>query len=357
MSERGIISKGTQIVKDGLYDLSCKLAPKRKSKAGYSKRKKKSDLFFYCVMLAFPLTQFCIMYIGVNFNSVLLAFKQYTTDFSNYTWTLGNFQRVFGELAASNQIRLAFRNSILLWLCTNIVTFPTSLLISYYLYRNYKFAKGIKLTLFLPSVISGTVTSVTVYQLMDRGYPLLMKQLFDKDVLGLLANPDTQLWAYLGYTIFSSLAGHFVFLSSAMSGIDTSISEAARIDGANSLQEFRYVTLPLIYPTVAIFMVTSVIGIFTSDFGLYSFYKVAGMTQIDTIGFYFIRGLTELGESRWSYFSAFGLVLTVMTAIIVFPARAYINSKDPMVDHDELKVAKERKKERRRQRWQKEIRQ
>ncbi len=351
MSEKGIISKGRQTVKDGLYDLSCRLLPKKKAKAGYSKRRKRSDLIFYCVMMALPLTQFSIMYIGVNINSILLAFKQYTSDFSSFTWTLANFERVFGGLFHSSQIQLAFRNSIVLWMCTNIITFPTSLAISYYLYRNYKFAKGIKLTLFLPSVISGTVTSVTVYQLMDRGYPLLMKQLFGKDVLGLLANSDTQLWAYMGFQIFFSLAGHFVFLSSAMSGIDTSISEAARIDGANARQEFWYVTLPLIYPTVAIFMVTSVIGIFTSDFGLYSFYKVAGMTQIDTIGFYFIRGLTEMGESQWSYFSAFGLVLTVLTAALVFPARAFINSKDPTVDHDELRAEKRRKKERRRQKW------
>lgn len=349
MSEKGIISMGTRHVKDGLYDLSCKMSRTKKAKEGYSKRKKRSDMIFYCVMLAFPLTQFCLMYLGVNFNSVLLAFKQYTADFSSYTWTLANFKRVIGELMGSNQIQLAFRNSIILWFCTTIITFPTSLFISYYLYRNYRFAKGIKLTLFLPSVISGPVTAVTVYQLMDRGYPLLMKQLFGKDVLGLLANPDTQLIAYLSYTIFFSLAGSFIFLSSAMSGIDESVSEAARIDGASAMQEFRYVTLPVIYPTVAIFMVTSIISIFTSDFGLYSFYKVAGMSQIDTIGFYFVRGLTELGESQWSYFSAFGLVLTVMTAAIVFPARAFINSKDPMVDRDELRAAKRRKKERRKQ--------
>ena len=45
-------------------------------KGAYSKRKKASDMKFYCIMLAFPLLQFVLMWIGVNINSILLAFKE-----------------------------------------------------------------------------------------------------------------------------------------------------------------------------------------------------------------------------------------------------------------------------------------
>lgn len=313
----------------------------------YSKRKKASDMRFYCTMLAFPLLQFVIMWIGVNINSILLAFKEINVDYT-YEWTLNQFSRVLYDITADTAVREGLINSAIFWFFTTIVTFPTSLAISYYLYRNYKFAKYVKTVLFLPSVISGTVTAIVIYQLFDRAYPYIVNALFGKEVMGLLTNPETQLVALIGYQTFYGLAGNFIFLSSAMSGIDPSISEAARIDGATAVQEFFQVTLPMIWPTLSIFMVTSIIGIFTGDYGMYTFYKVAGVTGINTMGCYFTRGLTEYGEIRWPYFSALGLVLTALSCLVVFPFRAYVNRKSPFHDEDGAIATKKRMRKERR---------
>ena len=40
--------------------------------------KRKQDLIFYIVMLAYPVLQFAIFYIGVNFNSILMAFQYFS---------------------------------------------------------------------------------------------------------------------------------------------------------------------------------------------------------------------------------------------------------------------------------------
>ncbi len=308
---------------------------------GATRRRHRSALRFYIIMMALPLLQFAVMWIGVNFNSFLLAFKEYDTQF-NYIWTVENFKAVFDGLTKDPTVTEAFRNSIIFWFCTTIIVFPTSLAISYYIYKNYKCSKFIKTVLFLPRMISGPVTVIVVYQLMDRGYPILMKLLFDKECLGLLANSETQLAALIFYQIFFSLAGNFIFLSSAMSGIDESISEAARIDGASAAQEFFRVTLPMIWPTVSIFLVTSTVSIFTNDYGMYSFYKVSGITGVNTLGSYFTIGLSEWGKRKWPFFAAFGIVLTIISALIVFPLRAYMNSKNPLRDADGSIAAKKR---------------
>lgn len=348
MSKKGIMSRGVQAVSDGLYDLSCRLEPKKQSKSSYAKRKKSSAMRFYCIMIAFPVFQFVIMWLGVNINSILLAFKEINVDYT-YTWSLANFEKIFEELTTHSAVQDALVNSTIFWLCTNIITFPTSLGISYYLYRNYKFSKYIKTVLFLPSVISGPVTAIVIYQLFDRGFPYIVNALLGRQVMGLLTNPETQLAALIGYQLVYSLAGNFIFLSSAMSGIDESVSEAARIDGASSMQEFFHVTLPMIWPTVSIFLVTTTVSIFTGDYGMYSFYKVAGVTGVNTMGFLFTRGLTEYGEMRWPYYAALGLILTAMSCVIVFPLRAFVNSKDPMKDTDGAIAAKKRmRKENRR---------
>lgn len=316
-------------------------------KRNYAKRKKSSDMRFYCVMIAFPLLQFVLMWIGVNINSILLAFKEINVDYT-YEWTLNQFLRVFHDITKDTSVREGLINSAIFWFFTTIITFPTSLAISYYLYRNYKFAKYIKTVLFLPSVISGTVTAVVIYQLFDRAYPYIVNALFGEQVMGLLTNPETQLVALIGYQTFYGLAGNFIFLSSAMSGIDPSISDAARVDGASAVQEFFRVTLPMIWPTVSIFLVMTTISIFTGDYGMYTFYKVAGVTGINTMGYLFTRGLTEFGEIRWPYYSALGLVLTVLSCLVVFPLRAYMNSKSPFRDEDGAIATKKRMRRERR---------
>lgn len=316
-------------------------------KRGYAKRKKASDMRFYCVMIALPLLQFILMWIGVNINSILLAFKEINADYT-YEWTLNQFSRVLYDITADTVVREGLINSAIFWFFTTIVTFPTSLAISYYLYRNYRFAKYIKTVLFLPSVISGTVTAVVIYQLFDRAYPYIVNALFGEQVMGLLTNPETQLVALIGYQTFYGLAGNFIFLSSAMSGIDPSISDAARVDGASAMQEFFRVTLPMIWPTMSIFLVMTTISIFTGDYGMYTFYKVAGVTGINTMGYLFTRGLTEFGEIRWPYYSALGLVLTVLSCLVVFPLRAYMNSKSPFRDEDGTIATKKRMRKERR---------
>lgn len=319
-----------------------------------AKRKKRSELRFYCIMIAFPLLQFIIMWMGVNINSILLAFKEINVDYT-YKWSLHQFTQVIKDLTTDTAVRDGLINSTIFWFCTNIITFPTSLGISYYLYRNYKCSKYIKTVLFLPSVISGTVTAIVIYQLFDRAYPYIVNALFGKQVMGLLANPETQLVALIGYQLVYSLSGNFIFLSSAMSGIDPSISEAARIDGASVIQEFFRVTLPMIWPTVSIFLITTTVSIFTGDYGMYAFYKVAGVTGINTMGYLFTRGLTEYGEMRWPYYAALGIVLTIMSCVIVFPLRAFVNSKNPLRDADGAIAEKKRVRKEMRKNGKKEV--
>jgi multiple sugar transport system permease protein len=59
-------------------------------------------------------------------------------------------------------------------------------------------------------------------------------------------------WQGLGY-------GMTLYIAS-LHGVPEALPEAARIDGANAWQRFRYVTLPMISPTVLFLMVTSLIG-------------------------------------------------------------------------------------------------
>ena len=305
------------------------------------KSKKKRDLMFYCLMMTIPLAQFCIMYIGVNINSILLAFKEYDINM-NFTWTTGNFVEVIKNFMEDDYLQASIKNSVMFYLITTIVTLPTSLIISFYLYKKYPFSKALKVILFLPSVIASVVAVTVFYYIADRGWPILVELFTGKtDALGLLVNSDTRLITLLMWNTFYSLSSGFLFYSSAMSGIDESISEAARIDGAGLLQEFRHITLPMIYPTFYTFLVGGVAGALIGDYGMYAFSKTSGGSAVPTMGYYITAGImADTSRVRYPYFAALGIVLSIVTSIVVLTTRGFLNRFDPF----EEKPVKKRKR-------------
>ena len=303
-------------------------------------KKKFRDLRFYVLMMAIPVAQFCIMFIGVNFNNILLAFKEYDANLE-YVWTLKQFKSVIMGFFNNEYLQASLINSVKFYIITTFVTLPPSLLISYYLYKKFMFHKQFKIILFLPAVIAGVVVVTCFYYLADRGYPLLVEMITGKDdAVGLLVNSETRLYTLMGYNIFYGLSSNFLFYSSAMSGIDESISEAAQTDGATLMQEFRYITLPMIYPTLQTFLVSSVANSLIGDYGMYAFSKTSGGSAVPTMGYFFTAGIMNDGEKNYPYYAALGIVLSIVTCIIVFSTRNFLDKKDPYNDS----VPKQKKK-------------
>lgn len=335
---KSFFKKLGQSISDLFYDLSCalyKLKPQRTNAKPVSgiKSKRRKDMIFYCCMMALPLFQFAVMWISVNINSILLSFKEYDVNMG-YTWTLNNFAEVVRMFLSDELLQTSIGNSAKFYLITTVISLPTSLAISFYFYKKWFLSRVLKIMLFIPSVISAVVTVTCFYYLADRGWPMLVELLTGEvGTMGLLVNSETRLPTLLFYNIFYSLAGSFLFYSSAMSGIDNSIAEAAQIDGANMLQEFFNITLPMIYPTLTTFVVAGLAGSLIGDYGMYAFSKTSGGSAVPTMGYYFTYGImADTTGARYPHYAALGLVLSALTCIIVFSARAIMNRFDPFRD-------------------------
>ncbi len=307
--------------------------------------KKKKDIIFYCMLLCLPILQFIVMWFGVNINSILLSFKEYDIT-GNVSWTLSNFKMVIKNFTEDAYLQDSLINSVKFYIINFLVTMPTSLIISFYFYKKFAFSKPLKIILFLPSVISGVVAITVFYYIADRGYPYLV-ELFtgQTNVPGLLVNVETRTGTILGYNIFYAMAGSFLFYTSAMSGIDESVAEAAQIDGANIWQEFIHVTMPMIFPTFKTFLASGVAGILIGDYGMYAFSKISGGSAVPTMGYYFTSGIMEdTTRVRYPYFAALGICLSIATAVIVYGVRALLNRWDPFEDLDGSKKAQRKMK-------------
>jgi len=75
-------------------------------------------------------------------------------------------------------------------------------------------------------------------------------------------NSGASFWVLVGSYIWKNLGFDMVLILSALLNIPQSLYEAAQLDGANGPRQFRYITLPHLYPTLFVTAVLSIINAF-----------------------------------------------------------------------------------------------
>ena len=125
------------------------------------------------------------------------------------------------------------------------------------------------------------------------------------------------IWKGVGY-------GTLIYIST-INGIDPSLYEAARLDGAKKMQQIRYITMPFLVPTIITLTLMNVGRIFYSDFGL--FYQVprdSGMLYPTTnvVDTYVYRGLMKTGNIGMS--AAAGFYQSMIGFVLVLAANAIV---------------------------------
>lgn len=297
-------------------------------------KKKTKDLIFVSLLVFLPLLQFFIFYICVNFNSILLAFKEIDINGNSSFAGLKNFKQLFLDFKNFSLYKVAFKNSLLVFLIGCPVSLTLALLFSYYIYKkNSKFANIFKIVLFLPSIIPSIALATMFVQITDSAYPKLMQALFNKEVFGLLQNPKTTISTIIFYNIWCSFGVNMLLLVNSMSSINKSMIEAAKIDGVNFFNEFIYVTFPQIFGTIKTLLIVSIGSFFVNSASIISFYGTTADESIYTIGYYLYKETVTLSLNDNSAglpkLAAFGLLLTIITLPIVYLVRYLLEKYGP----------------------------
>lgn len=117
-----------------------------------------------------------------------------------------------------------------------------------------------------------------------------------------------------------------------MSAISNEIVEAAKMDGITPLKEFLLIDIPMIAPTIGVFVVSSTATIFVNQMNLFNFYGGgASNYNIWNIGYYMYARIAapETTLADYPFYAAFGLVMTFITIPITFLVRYLMNKMDP----------------------------
>ena len=122
--------------------------------------------------------------------------------------------------------------------------------------------------------------------------------------------------------IFTALFGftNVLMYHGAMSNISSSIVEYARLDGCSLLQEFRYITLPIIMPTIVVYVISGISGIFSNQLNLHAYFN-GDVAHAVTVGYLIFARSTGTGLAAYPVPAATGLICTVVVTPLVIVLR------------------------------------
>ena len=195
-------------------------------------KQKHSSLLFYILLLAYPVTHWLVFYVGVNFNSFLLAFKSYDSSSYGFKWVgLDNFRRLWMELTEYKVLEAQLVNSLIVWFITTFVGMVITLLFSYYIYKNYRMNNFFKILLFLPRILPGMIL-VMVYRIfVNEALPGYLAEIGIHIEPLATVDAATRFPAAVFFCLFTGLGSQMLVYIGTMSQISPSITEAAMMDG------------------------------------------------------------------------------------------------------------------------------
>ncbi len=293
-------------------------------------------LLFYILMSIVPVLHFCVFYIYIDLQSIILAFQKYEIVGGKYAigFSLDNFVVAFKAIGEN---WFMVKNSLLAWFINTIFTYPIALFFAYYILKKRPMGSFFKVTIFAPTIISELIMAMLFKYMSNYMYPAIVEIWTGEKVPGLLAinSLDTHFVTVVAFSIWMGIGLRMLMFLSAMGNINDSVLEAAKLDGASDLQEFFYIILPLIYSTLTSFLIIGVTGLFTNQMGLYAFFRNdAG--KVATWGYYLytqtvISDLVPSSPTILSYseLSAIGVIVTIVIFPITLLIRKGLDKFDP----------------------------
>lgn len=309
----------------------------------YFKTRTGKRVLFYTFICALPVLQFCIFTFYINFNSIKMAFETYSyrTDgadgivksFAGFA----NFARAWEFFIASGQM---IKNSSILFATNIIITIPLALIFSFYLCKKCRFSSFFKVILYMPNIVSPMIFALLFKNMMNYAMPAIFKDM-PQLLVPLTENVNMTYVAILFFNVWVSFGVNVLMFTGAMSGINESVIESAKLDGAKPMQEFIYISVPMIFSTLSTFIILSMTGIFTNQMNLYTFYAYEAPTTLESMGYYLYKAASRAdyinvdglkGYLNYPQLAALGLILTLFVAPVTFIVRKLFDKYGPSED-------------------------
>lgn len=258
---------------------------------------------------------FCVFWIYPLISAFVMSFQDIGAIKTEWVGTAN-----YAKLLKDNVFHTAIWNSTKYMIFTLLLLIPFPMLFAVLMDSNLVKAKGLwKAILYIPALTS-VVISGTLFRLMFTEYPTGQMNVITT-ALGL----GTFKWLKMGWSGMVALlivacwrwtGVNMLYFLSGLRAIDTSLYEAASIDGASGMQKFRYITLPLLKPTTVYVVTISVyagLAMFLESYMLWAGNNSPNNIGLTIVGYLYKRGIEK---NDMGYACAVGVVLLVIALTI-----------------------------------------
>ncbi|TCL56552.1 putative aldouronate transport system permease protein [Kineothrix alysoides] len=282
-------------------------------------------------ILALPTTIWYILFCFLPMFGLIIAFKNYKiTGGKSFIYNVIHSQwagfKNFEFLIKSNDLFIILRNTIL-YNFTFIVmgmVLSVGMAIMISLLHNKRKSKVYQTLMFFPYFMSWVVVAYFLDAFLNQSNGLINGMITDAGNSPIQWYMKAGVWPFILIFMYlwKSTGYNMIIYLSSITGIDTTLYEAAVVDGANKRQQVWYITLPCLKNVIIMMFILNVGKIFYSDFGL--FYQLSqgasgsifnATATIDTYVFNALQSATPIGmTSAATFFQSVACCITILVA-------------------------------------------
>jgi multiple sugar transport system permease protein len=177
----------------------------------------------------------------------------------------------FSFLVTDSVTQLALFNTLFYTVVASIFKFMLGLWLAILLNKNLPFKTFFRAVVLLPWIVPTALSAIAFWWIYDSQFSVLswvlMRLGLINTYIDFLGDPWNARWSTIVANVWRGIPFVAISLLAGLQTISPSYYEASAIDGATPWQQFRFVTMPLLTPIIAVVMTFSVLFTFT-DFQL-----------------------------------------------------------------------------------------
>lgn len=280
--------------------------------------KKKEQVYLLMILPAF--LGFMLLFIVPTLMSFVYSLTNWSVYNSQIRFVgLKNFSKLFQDAKTIAAIEHSVKYAVMITVIQNVL----AIFLAVVLNRKSRVVNFVKSITFLPAVLSIMVVGYLFQYIMtsaDGGLLNSIIQSFGGKSVNWLGNEKLALYSVLITQVWQWTGWSMVIYIANLKSIDSTLYEAAEIDGATSIQTFWRITLPLLYPAASFNILMSLIG------GMKMFDAVFVMTKggpgyaTETIMTTLIREGFNSGKTAYAcaFAVVFFIIVFIFTKILTY---------------------------------------
>jgi multiple sugar transport system permease protein len=250
--------------------------------------------------------------------ALYLSFTKYNLLTPPQWWGIQSYERVLTDaLFLTKALPNTFKYVLIVVPIQTLV----SLILAFAMDQKLRLRRIFRTVFYLPSVTSSVVISlIFVWLFAAQG---IFNQIIRTNI-NWLNDVKTAFYVIMGMNIFTTSGTLMLIFLSGLQDIPETLYEAAKIDGANSPQIFRYVTVPMLRPVIFFVATVGVIGCFQVFDQIYVMTAGGPLDSTTTITYLIYKWAFRDTTVKMGQASALAIILTLIILAVTFLQRRVI---------------------------------